>query len=62
MLGGSRRGVKHTAGRGIRATPTKDSRHLSSLAVPHLEVDVILDIRMAGLVQDEGDLVVADPT
>jgi hypothetical protein len=62
MLGGSRSGVKYTPGRGNKFTHTKDCRHLSSLAVPHLEVALILDIRMAGLVKDGGDRVVADPT
>lgn len=34
---------------------------LAEVPVLHLEVDVFLDIRMAGLVKDSGDLVVADP-
>ena len=34
---------------------------LAEVPVLHLEVDVFLDIRMAGVVQDSSDLVVADP-
>jgi hypothetical protein len=33
---------------------------LSEVPFQPLEVDVFLDIRMAGLVKDDGDLVVAD--
>jgi hypothetical protein len=31
---------------------------LAEISVPHLVVDVFLDIPMAGLIQDKGDLVV----
>jgi hypothetical protein len=61
MLGRSRSGVKHTAGRGTKNHLYKNCRHLSSLAVPHLEVSALLDIRMADLVKSSGDRVIADP-
>ena len=34
---------------------------LSEVPIPHLEVDVMLDIRTAGLVKRWGDPVIADP-
>lgn len=44
----------------LRAHITSLQETLSEVPVPQREVGVFLDIPMAGLVKDSGDLVVAD--
>ena len=44
----------------LRVHITSLQETLSEVPVPQREVDVFLDIPMAGLVQDSDDLVVAD--